>query len=60
MICLEKDIQSDPYADDLASLGLDILGAERHAPNPLLPVVRSIHQPKATQSAGSHHLRAAS
>lgn len=36
------DMQADPYADDLASLGLDILVAEagfaRHAPNPLLLV----------------------
>ncbi|WP_430389941.1 formate dehydrogenase accessory protein FdhE [Dyella sp. 20L07] len=36
------DMQVDPYADDLASLGLDILVAEagfaRHAPNPLLLV----------------------
>jgi len=35
-----KDTQLDPYADDLASLGLDMLVAEagfaRHAPNPLL------------------------
>ena len=34
------DMRVDPYADDLASLGLDILVAEegfaRHAPNPLL------------------------
>lgn len=37
-----KDTQVDPYADDLASLGLDLLVAEagfaRHAPNPLLLV----------------------
>jgi len=37
-----KDTKVDPYADDLASLGLDILVAEagyaRHAPNPLLLV----------------------
>jgi len=37
-----KDMQVDPYADDLASLGLDLLVAEegyaRHAPNPLLLV----------------------
>ena len=37
-----QDMQADPYADDLASLGLDILVAEagfaRHAPNPLLLV----------------------
>lgn len=34
------DMQADPFADDLASLGLDLLIAEagfaRHAPNPLL------------------------
>lgn len=37
-----KDTQVDAYADDLASLGLDILvteaGFSRHAPNPLLLV----------------------
>ncbi|WP_114240347.1 formate dehydrogenase accessory protein FdhE [Dyella sp. C9] len=37
-----KDTQVDPYADDLASLGLDMLVSEegyaRHAPNPLLLV----------------------
>jgi len=37
-----RDMQADPYADDLASLGLDLLIAEegfaRHAPNPLLLV----------------------
>lgn len=35
-----QDTQVDPYADDLASLGLDLLvteaGFARHAPNPLL------------------------
>lgn len=35
-----KDMRADPVADDLASLGLDLLLAEagwsRHAPNPLL------------------------
>lgn len=35
-----KDMQADPVADDLASLGLDLLLAEagwsRHAPNPLV------------------------
>jgi len=35
-----QDTQVDPYADDLASLGLDMLvteaGFARHAPNPLL------------------------
>jgi FdhE protein len=37
-----RDMKADPFADDLASLGLDILVAEagwpRHAPNPLLLV----------------------
>lgn len=37
-----KDMKLDPYADDLATLGLDVLVAEagwaRHAPNPLLLV----------------------
>lgn len=37
-----KDMQADPVADDLASLGLDLLVAEagfaRHAPNPFLLV----------------------
>jgi FdhE protein len=37
---LAKDADIDPYADDLASLGLDLLSADagwaRHAPNPLL------------------------
>ena len=37
-----QDMQADPYADDLASLGLDILvgeaGFARHAANPLLLV----------------------
>jgi FdhE protein len=40
MIYLAKDTKSDVVADDLASLGLDVLVAEagwaRHAPNPLL------------------------
>ncbi len=35
-----KDMQVDPFADDLATLGLDLMVAEagwaRHAPNPLL------------------------
>ena len=35
-----KDTAVDPYADDLASLALDLMVAEagwaRHAPNPLL------------------------
>ena len=42
MIYQAQDTQADPFADDLASLGLDILVAEagwsRHAPNPLLLV----------------------
>lgn len=37
-----QDMQADPYADDLASLGLDILAGEagfaRHAANPLVLV----------------------
>jgi FdhE protein len=37
-----KDMQTDPYADDLATLGLDVMvgdaGWSRHAPNPLLLV----------------------
>ncbi|MDB5444000.1 MAG: fdhE, partial [Phenylobacterium sp.] len=35
-----KDTKVDPVADDLATLGLDLMVAEagwsRHAPNPLL------------------------
>jgi FdhE protein len=35
-----RDAKVDPFADDLATLGLDVLTAEggwaRHAPNPLL------------------------
>jgi FdhE protein len=42
MIYLAKDMKADPFADDLASLGLDVLVSEagwaRHAPNPLLLV----------------------
>ena len=42
MLYQAKDTEADPYADDLASLGLDIMVAEagwaRHAPNPLLLV----------------------
>ena len=42
MIYLAQDVKADPFADDLASLGLDVLVAEagwsRHAPNPLLLV----------------------
>ena len=37
-----RDMQVDPFADDLATLGLDLLVADagfaRHAPNPLLLV----------------------
>jgi FdhE protein len=37
-----KDMQADPYADDLATLGLDMMvgeaGWSRHAPNPLVLV----------------------
>jgi FdhE protein len=44
LIYQKQDPQADPYADDLATLGLDILVAEagwsRHAPNPLLLVGR--------------------
>lgn len=40
MLYQVKDMQVDPFADDLASLGLDVIVAEagwaRHAPNPLL------------------------
>jgi FdhE protein len=40
MLYQGKDTKVDPYADDLASLGLDIMVSEagwaRHAPNPLL------------------------
>lgn len=40
MIYQKQDMKADPYADDLATLGLDILVSEagwaRHAPNPLL------------------------
>jgi FdhE protein len=40
MLYQARDMKVDPFADDLATLGLDILTAEagwaRHAPNPLL------------------------
>jgi FdhE protein len=40
MLYQSKDMNVDPFADDLATLGLDILvgeaGWSRHAPNPLL------------------------
>jgi FdhE protein len=42
MIYQKQDMKADPFADDLASLGLDLLvsqaGWQRHAPNPLLLV----------------------
>jgi FdhE protein len=42
MLYQSRDMKVDPFADDLATLGLDILVAEagwsRHAPNPLLLV----------------------
>jgi len=42
MIYQAQDTRADPFADDLASLGLDMLvgeaGWSRHAPNPLLLV----------------------
>jgi len=42
MLYQAKDMEVDPYADDLATLGLDLMVAEagwaRHAPNPLLLV----------------------
>jgi FdhE protein len=42
MLYQAKDMQVDPFADDLATLGLDMMVAEagwaRHAPNPLLLV----------------------
>ena len=42
MIYQKQDMSADPFADDLASLGLDVLVGEagwpRHAPNPLLLV----------------------
>jgi FdhE protein len=42
MVYQAKDMQADPYADDLATLGLDVMvgeaGWSRHAPNPLLLV----------------------
>jgi FdhE protein len=40
MLYQSRDMNVDPYADDLATLGLDVLVAEagwsRHAPNPML------------------------
>jgi FdhE protein len=44
MIYPAKDMKADPFADDLATLGLDLLLAEggwsRHAPNPLVLIGR--------------------
>ncbi len=44
MLYQARDMSVDPFADDLATLALDLLVAEagwaRHAPNPLL-LVRS-------------------
>jgi FdhE protein len=40
MVYQKQDMKADPFADDLATLGLDVLvgeaGWSRHAPNPLL------------------------
>jgi FdhE protein len=42
MLYQARDMKADPFADDLATLGLDLVVAEagwaRHAPNPLLLV----------------------
>ncbi len=42
MLYAANDMQADPYADDLATLGLDVMigeaGWARHAPNPLFLV----------------------
>jgi FdhE protein len=42
MLYQGRDMEVDPFADDLGSLGLDLMVAEagwsRHAPNPLLLV----------------------
>jgi FdhE protein len=42
MLYQARDMKVDPFADDLATLGLDLLVAKdgwaRHAPNPLLLV----------------------
>jgi FdhE protein len=42
MFYQRRDLEVDPVADDLASLGLDVLAGEdgwsRHAPNPLLRI----------------------
>jgi FdhE protein len=56
LIYQKQDPQADPYADDFATLGLDILAAEagwsRHAPNPLVLVGRGEAQDGKTM-AGS-------
>jgi FdhE protein len=45
MLYQSQDANLDPFADDLATLGLDLLVAEagwaRHAPNPLLLLASS-------------------
>jgi FdhE protein len=46
MLYQARDTQVDPFADDLATLGLDLLVAEagwaRHAPNPLLLIASGV------------------
>jgi FdhE protein len=46
MLYQARDMQVDPFADDLATLGLDLLVAEagwaRHAPNPLLLIASGV------------------
>ncbi|MEJ1977315.1 MAG: formate dehydrogenase accessory protein FdhE [Acetobacteraceae bacterium] len=46
MLYQARDMKADPFADDLATLGLDLLVAEagwsRHAPNPLLLIGRTV------------------
>jgi FdhE protein len=46
MLYQVRDMKVDPFADDLATLGLDLLVADggwaRHAPNPLLLMGRAI------------------
>ena len=47
-----QDVMVDPFADDLATLGLDLMVAEagwsRHAPNPLRLIGSGGHDSKAT------------
>jgi FdhE protein len=54
MIYQAQDTTADPFADDLASLGLDVLVAEagwsRHAPNPLL-LVGQVQPPKSAMGS---------